>query len=337
MALKTVDQIKDYLKSKSIPFDRVKELPGGSGNFIFRVEYTGKPDVIIKHAEPYVKNAPAMPFTQERMDYEVKMIRLLNSTAIAKTTSADGSYKTITPPTIYHYDQEMHVIQLSCAGPRTLKEAYEDSSLDISVWGDLIGAWVANLHRSTRPTIIGQNEAAKIYRHAYRRLESRMGEWGFDGALGARINDKYGAMLDTDDEVVCHGDCWPGNFIMSEDLQTATVVDWEMTRRGCGATDVGQFAAEAYLLDFFRGGRGLAVSFLKSYKANSDLSRAFAERVAVHFGTHLSYWPTAVEWGSKEQTMKVVQLGVEVLTRAEAQDWPWFESSVLQDVFNGAK
>lgn len=52
------------------------------------------------------------------------------------------------------------------------------------------------------------------------------------------------------------------------------VVDWELVRRGCGATDVGQFAAESWLLDRFRGGRGLLKAFLEGYQeeaANVDI------------------------------------------------------------------
>ncbi|MCJ1325149.1 hypothetical protein MMC10_001811 [Thelotrema lepadinum] len=338
MELKTTDQIREYLNSKNIPFNKVTELPGGSGNFIWRLESAGEPDSIIKHAEPYVKAAPTLPFPQERMDFEVKVIRLLNNTAVLRNTASQDSQdssedKSIVLPTVFYYDQERHILQINYAGPKTLKEAYQNPSLDIPACGSRIGAWLAKLHSLTRSTAIGKNEGAKIYRFAYQRLEKSLEDWGFDPALGARINNKYGVMLDTDDEMVCHGDCWPGNFIMSEDLNTLTVVDWEMTRRGCGATDIGQFLAEAYLLDFFQGGRGLAPSFLKSYKASSDITKSFAERAAVHFGVHASFWPTRVEWGSREQTLKVVQLGVEVLNRVEAQDWDWLRDSVLGDIF----
>ena len=114
-----------------------------------------------------------------------------------------------------------------------------------------------------------------MYRFGYRRLEGALKEMGFDGALGAQINDKYGAMLLTDNECVCHGDCWSGNILVSEDQSTLTIIDWEMTRRGCGATDVGQFAAEAYLLDVFKGSRGLMESFLQAYKKNTATSKEF--------------------------------------------------------------
>jgi hypothetical protein len=100
---------------------------------------------------------------------------------------------------------------------------------------------------------------------------------------------------------LCHGDFWHGNVLLpagsEEDIlgvqshgeardkkadevgdpstvtaeaasayaPRLTVLDWEMSRRGNGATDVGQFAAEAWLLDTFRGGRGLLRAFLSGY------------------------------------------------------------------------
>ena len=73
---------------------------------------------------------------------------------------------------------------------------------------------------------------------------------------------------------MCHGDYWPGNIILPQEgsnhssgskslLLPLTVVDWEMTRRdSSGITDLAQFAAEATLLDFFRGPKGFAAAFL---------------------------------------------------------------------------
>ena len=345
MELKTTDQIKDYLNSKKIPFDKITGLPGGTGSSLWKVESAGQPDSIIKHTESYVKVNTTLPSPQERMDFEVKLIRLLNNTPGLKATSPyaplpallKADENRIALPTISYYDQERHVLQMKYAGSRTLKQAYRDPSLDPLVWGTWIGTWLANFHRLTRSVIIGKTEGANTYRFAYQRLKKTLEDWGFDGWLGARINDKYGAMLDTDDEVVCHGDFRPGKLVVSEDLSKFTVVDWEMVIRGCGALDVGQFAAEAHLLDFFQGNRALTIGFLQAYTTNADMTKVvtteFAARVAIHFGTYLSFWPTRVAWGSREQTLTIVQLSVEVLTRVEAQDWRWFDDSPLREIF----
>lgn len=98
-------------------------------------------------------------------------------------------------------------------------------------------------------------------------------------SLARRVNEIYGAMLTADVEqpVLCHGDFWPGNIVLPGPDTNApgevegkgllepplTVVDWEITRRDAsGVTDIAQFAAEAFLLDFFRGGKGLTAAFL---------------------------------------------------------------------------
>lgn len=131
--------------------------------------------------------------------------------------------------------------------------------------GRNLGIWLAGLHQKTQTTDIGDNKTAKsIYRFAYSHSAAALAKYGFDPSLGERINQEYGSLLSTDNECVCHGDFWPGNVLVNE--QSLTVVDWEMVRRGCGATDVGQFAAEASLLDRFRGGRGLMGAFLAGHQ-----------------------------------------------------------------------
>lgn len=104
---------------------------------------------------------------------------------------------------------------------------------------------------------------------------------------------------------------WPGDIILdNEKKNTLTVIDWEIVRRGHPALDVAEFAVEAYLLDRFRGGRGLLDACLKEYRRKvremSELGvtvdRCFAKRFAVHVGVHLAFWPARVEWADKKDT-----------------------------------
>lgn len=62
------------------------------------------------------------------------------------------------------------------------------------------------------------------------------------------------------------------------------IVDWKIMRRDPEATDVGQFAAEAYSVDWFRGGRSLCGAFLMANRGNRMLDRRFVKEVAVYFG-----------------------------------------------------
>lgn len=111
---------------------------------------------------------------------------------------------------------------MSFGGTRTLKEVYTDRTIDVLEWGDLIGTSLANSHQQTRSTDIGKNVCGRL---AYNDLEIALRKYAQIKGLGERINTKYGALLATDDECLCHGDYWPGNLLISEDKMTLTVLD----------------------------------------------------------------------------------------------------------------
>lgn len=94
----------------------------------------------------------------------------------------------------------------------------------------------------------------------YEQLAATLETYSFDPTLRNRIYQRYATSLLHDEVCICHGDLNPPNIIFREEnlkCGKATIIDWEMARIGNGATDVGQLAAEFYLLDRFRGGRGL--------------------------------------------------------------------------------
>jgi hypothetical protein len=226
-------------------------------------------------------------------------------------------------------------------GSRTLKAAYEDKTLDIPALGLKIGSWLAKFHTSTTSSDLRHkfdNKVGKaVYRHSYNNLATALESQGLDKALGERVNETYGSLLATDDICICHGDFWPGNILLSDhpeakDLKL-TVVDWEMVRNGNGGTDIGQFAAEAWLLDRTRGDRGLLDAFLKGYLEARKLGREDSIRVAVQFGTHIGFWPTRVGWGTKEETGEIVRIGSEILNHVEAEDWAWLGGSDIGVLF----
>lgn len=60
----------------------------------------------------------------------------------------------------------------------------------------------------------------------------------------------------------------------------------------------------------FEGGGCRWGVFLGGYKREiGGLSRGFAKRVVVHFGTHLAFRPTRVEWVRREEMRECVLLG----------------------------
>ena len=289
----------------------------------------------MKHAEPFVKSIQSITLAVERMDFEARALHV-----IPQSLPPD---EFVNPPELYGYDQDEHILHISYGGNRTLKEAYADSSLNVIAIGTRLGNWLARLHKCTEGNYeIGNNVVAKgIYRHSYRNLAKARERFGFDTEFGERVDELYGSLIENDDGMVCHGDFWPGNVILesseaNEAMQAVprmTILDWEMCRRGNGVTDVGQFAAEAWLLDRFRGERGLLNAFLKAYLGEWKMGKEDCRRVAVHFGTHIGYWPTVVEWASEQDTREVVRIGGEVIAKAMDGDWGWLGRSMLQELF----
>ncbi|MCJ1360555.1 MAG: hypothetical protein MMC33_010563 [Icmadophila ericetorum] len=355
--LTTASLLQYYLSTHfpSLDIHSIEALPGGSANYIYRAQspvLSPSASIILKHATSYVKVNPSIPFSVLRMTFEADAYRNIPQLL----SQAKGETETPVVPTLFFFDAEANLLCISDGGSKDLKEAYADPEVDIPGIGKRLGRWLAALHSATKDVDIGDNVAGKtIYRHAYNRLAGTLEspEWGVEGGkeLGKRANAEFGALLATDSECVCHGDFFPANILLRDQAnKTAestptegetnafnnptdlTVVDWEMARRGNGATDLAQFCAESFLLDRFRGGRGLMDAFLNAYidAVGSRVDARFAQRVAVHFGVHLGFWPTRVKWAEKGETAEVVRLGAATLERAMDGDEEWLrESSVL--------
>ncbi|KAF2841722.1 kinase-like protein [Patellaria atrata CBS 101060] len=310
MSLTTVPGIAAYLKANDIPFTGVSILSGGTANFTFRIK-NGEHSSVIKHAEAFIKAMSHIPLLVDRMDFEMAAL-----TKIPPLLPVDDL---ISLPRVIGYDTVKKMLHISDAGDRTLKEAYTDPQLDIQAYGIRIGTWLAHLHFVTEDLDIGDNKTAKsINRYVYENLPATLEKCGYDPELGRKVDEQFGALLFKDNECVLHGDFWPGNIIVHSETKALTVVDWEIMRRGCSALDVGQFCAEAYLLDKFRGKRGLRKAFMRGYvDAMSDadkwVKQEWMRRVCVHYGAHLVFWPTVVPWGNEEETAAVVKYGHGIL------------------------
>jgi thiamine kinase-like enzyme len=244
-------------------------------------------------------------------------------------------------------------------GSSTLKESYiKDEAINILVLGTRLGTWLARLHNLTaKPETLKlvkekfDNEIAKsIYRYTYNNVGSVLEKFGFDRSFGERINKKFGSKLETDEVCLCHGDFWPGNILLEdhepvakveeveETLQapSLTIVDWEIVRLGNGATDVGQFAAESWLLDRFHGGKGLLEAFLNAYIEERPLSNAEKIRIGAHFGTHITFYPSFVKWSDEEGTRQVIQIGKEVLEAVDQEDMEKLNAGPLHVLFDSS-
>lgn len=325
---KPVDELTltRYLKANSINFQTIEPFSGGTANYVFLIMTNSGVSQIIKHAEPYVKSSNgAIPFPVDRMNFEHKAME-----EVAKLITPEMSRVRV--PKMIRYDEAFKVLMMSYAGKKHLKDAYGDPELDIPRLGRQLGEWLATLHQSTKETNIGEdgNPIGKtIYRWAYSHLAQVAEQYELDVEFSKHIDEKYGSLLQTDDDCVCHGDFWPGNVLVGKN-DVMTVVDWEMCRRGCGATDVGQFSAEAYLLDKFCGGRGLRDAFLQGYYDKlSTFGVVFAKnlkfmrRMAVHMGVHLAFWPASVKWAGEEETKATIEFGHKLMRDGDKDELEW--------------
>lgn len=343
-------RLYNYLETVGIKSYGVEPLSGGITNQLWRVyiEVAGTNravgpgpystasarSVIVKHAEPFVFANPEIPFSIDRMFFEAGALELISKEPLVCTEELR-----VRTPVMYHHDHHQHCLMKSDGGSITLKAAYNTlAESTITDFGGRLGRWLANLDQASRSWDIGPQgnvTAKQIYRYSYQNLSQAMHLWGFgveSPGLADTINEKYGSLLQDDNDCVCMGDFWPGNIVggqvagaADEQRPTAlTVVDWEMVRRGCGATDVGQLLAEAVLLNRFHGSNGktLAQPFLHAYMQESERLTGdgppvkFVNRVHVHCGVHLVFWPSVVRWAPFEETKEMARIGAQVLNEA---------------------
>jgi thiamine kinase-like enzyme len=346
--LTTTEGLRTYLRANGRSDEAdVMLLSGGTANYVYRVTSSDGSMSIFKHAAPYLHSNKSFVFDPVRMDYEASILETFNPIngeslfSHHLPTSAVHAVRTLS------YDRKHKLLHIEDGGDLNLKDAYADSKLDIPYVGRELAKWIATLHNHSKNlSVVPSNHygssnnpvAVDIYRYSYNNLHMALSQFGHDPQLAHLINKEFGSLLQTDDECVCHGDFWPGNVLARfNEIRPfkLTVVDWEMVRRGTSATDVGQFAAEAFLLDRFRGGRKLLPAFLEAYiKARrSTLGRTWLRRMVVHWAVHVAFWPTSVIWTDREGTQKLVDIGVGALKSVLEDYWEnLMESPLLRDV-----
>ena len=349
------EDVRDYLDfSKYLDRDRanskafeLRRLEGGTANHVYRLTETDegkKETTIFKHAALQFKSDPSQSLDPGRMDYEA---------AVLEKLSGDRRCCFITGPNLSNikiknthvhavdfgfYEKDIKFLNIQDGGEKNLKDAYLDlSAEEAQEIGAALGEWLATLHGNipkthVSATVSGQNNnkvGMDITRFSYKYLHTIFKEFGHSEELGHKIDEHFGSLIEEDEECVCHGDFWPGNVVLQKDVSgrgpyVLTVVDWEMVRVGNGATDVGQFAAEAFLLDRFHGNKGLHAAFIRAYFRSSAVSYGvkeriypWATRVAIHFAVHLAFWPTReIHWTDEKDTKALVDLAVVVLQDA---------------------
>ncbi|KAF2630262.1 hypothetical protein BU25DRAFT_408235 [Macroventuria anomochaeta] len=327
----------------------VQRLDGGTANHVYRMELAFGVGTIFKHATDQLASDPSHTLDASRMDFEAGFLeRLLDEERLASPSDdsrpccAMQGYarvqikQTHTHPVAFKsYHKHRKLLNLEDGGPINLKDAYSKLSRDdIEEIGTELGTWLANFHENTDKTHVtsampghsNNTTGIAVCRHSYENLPDVVVAQGHDPSVARLINEEVGSLFKSDDECVCHGDFWPGNILLRSAMSdqgpfTLTVIDWEMVRIGSSTTDVGQFAAEAFLLDSFRGEKGLHAAFMNAYAAartSIQIDHAWLLGVAVHFAVHLAFWPARkVHWTREEDTLKITSIGTSALRMLE--------------------
>jgi thiamine kinase-like enzyme len=350
--LTNIDGMKKYIARRlGLPNVELEVLAGGTANYVYRLLEPNEENEgrlwILKHAAGHLSSNPGFNLPPSRMDLEARILtHKLEDKTERHCTDLEPSVATSpaihvhTVPLIF-YEKDLKLLCIRDAGSRNLFSAYRDLSKDdVQKIGTAIGKWLARLHtetphsNATGDAGLNNQVGVMIVRHTYNNLSSALAQTGYDAELGLKINSSFGELLAMDDESVCHGDFWPGNVMLQNSSitgapQILTVIDWELVRVGSSATDVGQFAAEAFMLDRFCGNKGLRSAFLQSYyhaRTYDSPSAVFQQknrrhkwmtRAAVHFAAHLAFWPSRqAHWANKEDTKPLFDLAFGIIRDA---------------------
>ena len=309
-------EVEIYLKKNKYSIADAKLLTGGFTNYSYRISSAGAESKILKHAEAFPSVIePSLALDVTRMDLE----------HFAMTALQGKLHSSCRVPAVYDYDPETHCLVMQDCGNQTLKK-FEANEATIKGIGESLGAWLFSLHNCGQDIPKdGSIKSAALYRYAtYSRLVNIAEKYSLDKTFFIAIDEKYGQKIMTDQQCLCHGDFWSGNVIVNDE-GLCSIVDWEIVRKGSGATDVGQFVAEAYLLHRSRGDSGtLLKSFLESYMTKAKPSQDFVKDALVHLGVHLFYWPNFVPWGTNEYIKEIAFLGAEIMKQADNENWTYF-------------
>ncbi|KAF8936067.1 hypothetical protein BGZ47_009665 [Haplosporangium gracile] len=361
--------LQSHDKTRSIV--AVKKLSGGNANYVYRGTiaeprtdlFGGRSTVVIKHAAAHSASHRQMALYVDRMAFERTVLDIVADASDNKNNNnkEDENIETanVKVPRVLYWDPENNIVIQEDAGMESthLKEfisshAQPPSSRLAKEIGNSLGEFIARLHlygfrhRSEfYPNKMANTEALGLSRLIlYDQFPKAASKYMEDQPQLDRdvidLASKWGGdRLMNEPETLVHGDFWPGNFL----VDTATgegneitikhmyIVDWEMSRYGPAAMDLGQFIAEAFSLNKYRHPcEELMISFLEAYcKTYGDrLTTTDLKTAVIHCGGHLMSWTPYTGWfkedeGHDAKAKEITLIGAEYIKRAWIEDWAW--------------
>lgn len=316
--------LADHLTRANFAFDSITELGNNedSQHYVWRVSDPSGYTTIFKRAKD------GTPLSNE-----VAALTNLSSLLSGFTIAVSD----VKMPELVLYDDNSHVLQLSDVRPRTLHEVCKapDANRDtLYMAGRRLGAWLAMLHMATEGTQLADDSAARARaKKPYLDYANRLRKLVFDEEavnMAEVVGEKYARVLDAEGEVMCHGSFGPSSVVVNDrglarynDESTGsarpelTTINFASIHRGSAAIDLGQFAAEAYVLKSLFGNQGLLNGFLSAYCHLKSSGMDFGRRMAVHCGVHLVYWSRDGTWCPEGGDSGFAVVGFDLIRRVE--------------------
>ncbi|KAF9969904.1 hypothetical protein BGZ73_007549 [Actinomortierella ambigua] len=327
--------------------------------------FGGRSTVVIKHAAGHSRSQRDFALYIARMTFERTALGIVadasDNMGNSNNNKEDEHIETaiIKVPRVYHWDQENNIVVQEDAGMQSinLKEfistlAEPPSPKLAREIGGSLGEFIARLH------LYGIRHRSDLYPHKMANPEglalSRLILYDeFPKAASKYMDDqpqfdrdvihlasKWGGdRLMNEPETLAHGDFWPGNFLVDTTagegneltIKHMFIVDWELSRYGPAAMDVGQFVAEAFSLNKYRHPcEDIMTSFLEAYcKIYGDrLTTTDIKTAMIHCGGHLMAWTPYTGWFNDHKdhaamAKEITLIGAELIKHAWMEDWAW--------------
>ena len=342
--------ISEYLASHPAYISSLS-LEGGVSNFLYRLTKKDGSTVILKHAEPYAAFDKTWSHSIERIECEQAALTSIPAALLSALPTSPGAVEI---PKLISYDhQEHNIIMSDCGTAATdLHTAFPNLSRVSRVdCGRRLGQWLAALHKCTAidKTAFSGNVVAQDRKGMDQRISllsaglpiasSGTGtplEIALERQEFTQLLEPFVVAVTTAKSgSVTHGDFWPGNVMVSPPHDPNTkellaIIDWESVRLGTGASDVGVFAAEAWLLCHFHSisanativqpeDFGMLNVFLENYlKTVGSVTEQFVREAILQFAINLS-----VGRGGSQMMLPVKKFGVEIVKLAAKQGRNW--------------
>lgn len=309
--------------------NELEQLSGGNINFVWRAVGTEK-NLIIKHAPPHIATDPDVPLSEERIDFEARVLKKFDQGgSLHKIAQPE-----IRPPEWYAYDPAHSLLIMEDVGDFQELQTASGSPQKI---GKRLGQFIGNLHRNTfQDGELKRNfhniEIQKVRNQLqYQSAHTYLGM--YENELAETVKTRcqsLGNKLMEPGICLVMGDLWPPSIFVGNEYELR-LIDWEFVHFGRPLQDVAHFAAHCWMW------------------AHTRLSQDEAEKWKMLWANFWSNYKNTVGdyweylFDDEEKRDFYIHLGAEILIRANGAfkkgylyDLPEEQQHVQQEAISAA-